>query len=91
MEDQYFSVACGRDRQRHAPFRIRFFAVREQLRERAARAHSWFDELTAKRSKRLSDCEARERVAQLGLFLMEIAGDLQNWQKELGAILEEKS
>ena len=71
--------------------RVAILALRDQLRERAARAHGWFEELTAERPEPLSDYEARERVAALGLFLFEIAGDLEQLQKSLGAILEERS
>jgi hypothetical protein len=39
----------------------------------------------------LNEYEARERVAALGLFLCEIAGDLEQMQKTLGAILEENA
>jgi hypothetical protein len=52
---------------------------------------SWFEELTAERPEPLSEYEARERVAALGLFLFEIAGDLEQMQKSLGAILEENA
>ena len=70
--------------------RAALLALRDQLRERATRAHGWFEELTAERPEPLSDYEARERVAALGLFLFEIAGDLEQLQQSLGAILEEK-
>ena len=71
--------------------RAALLALRDQLRERAARAHNWFMELTAEHPQPLSDYEARERVAALGLFLFEIAGDLEQLQKSLGAILEENA
>jgi hypothetical protein len=71
--------------------RTALLALRDQLRERATRAHGWFEELTAERRKPLSEYEARERVAALGLFLFEIAGDLEHMQKSLGAILEENA
>ena len=71
--------------------RAAVIALRGQLRERATRAHGWFEELTAERPEPLSDYEARERVAALGLFLFEIAGDLEQMQNSLGAILEENA
>ena len=71
--------------------RAALLALRDQLCERATRAHGWFEELTAERPEPLSDYEARERVAALGLFLFEIAGDLEQMQKSLGAILEENA
>ena len=57
--------------------RAAVIALRDQLRERATSAHGWFEELTAERPEPLSEYEARERVAALGLFLFEIAGDLE--------------
>ena len=71
--------------------RAALLALRDQLRERATRARGWFEELTAERPEPLSDYEARERIAALGLFLFEIAGDLEQLQKSLGAILEENA
>jgi hypothetical protein len=71
--------------------RAAVIALRDQLRERATRAHGWFEELTAERPEPLSEYEARERVAALGLFLFEIAGVLEQMQKSLGAILEENA
>ena len=71
--------------------RAAILALRDQLRERATRAHGWFEELTAERPEPLNEYEARERVAALGLFLFEIAGDLEQMQKSLGAILEENA
>jgi len=71
--------------------RAALLALRDQLRERAARAHKWFDELTTMDPEPLNEYEARERVAALGLFLFEIAGDLEQIQKSLGAILEENA
>jgi hypothetical protein len=71
--------------------RAALITLRDQLRERATRADGWYEELTAERPAPLSEYEARERVAALGLFLCEIAGDLQELQKTLGAILEENA
>jgi hypothetical protein len=71
--------------------RAALLALRDQLRERSTRAHGWFEELTAERPEPLSEYEARERVAALSLFLFEIAGDLEQMQKALGAILEENA
>ena len=71
--------------------RAALLALRDQLRERAARAHKWFDELTTMDPEPLNEYEARERVAAVGLFLFEIAGDLEQIQKSLGAILEENA
>jgi hypothetical protein len=71
--------------------RAALLALRDRLRERATRAHGWFEELTDERPEPLSEYEARERVAALGLFLCEIAGDLEQLQKSLGAILEENA
>jgi hypothetical protein len=65
-------------------------AFREQMKERASRAHDWFKELTAQIPEPLDDYEAQERVAALALFLMEIAGDLKHWEQSLGALSEEK-
>ena len=45
--------------------RAALLALRDQLRERATRAHGWFMELTAERPEPLSEYEARERVAAL--------------------------
>ncbi len=71
--------------------RAALLALRDQLRERATRSRKRFDELTTMDPEPLNEYEARERVAALGLFLFEIAGDLQELQKSLGAILEEQS
>ena len=68
--------------------RAALLALCDQLRERATRAHGWFEELTALDPEPLNEHEARERVAALGLFLFEIAGDPQALQKTLGAILD---
>ncbi len=69
------------------PFLVAF---REQLRERAAGAHYWFEELTVKLPEPMTKWEAEQRMAELGLFLIEIAGDFERIQKSLGAFLEEK-
>ncbi len=66
-------------------------ALREQLRERGSRARAWFEELTTTTPEPLNEHEARERVAALGLFLIELAGDLEDAQKRLGAILKDSS
>ena len=71
--------------------RAALLALRDQLRERATRAHGWFEELTTMDPEPLNEYEARERVAAVGLFLFEIAGDLERMQKSLGAILEENA
>ena len=63
--------------------------VRNIIAERGARARTWFEELTSKTASPLSDYEARERVAELGLFLIELASDCERWHKHLGAWLEE--
>ena len=70
--------------------RAALLGLSDQLRERTARARRWFDELTAMDPEPLNEYEARERISALGLFLFEIAGDLEQLQKSLGAILEEK-
>ena len=71
--------------------RAALLALRDQLRERATRAHGWFEELTMMDPEPLNEYEARGRIAALGLFLFEIAGDLEQMQKSLGAILEENA
>jgi hypothetical protein len=71
--------------------RAAVLALRDRLRERATRARKWFDELTTMDPEPLNEYEARERVAALGLFLFEIAGDLEQMQKSLGAILKENA
>jgi hypothetical protein len=71
--------------------RAALLALRDQLRERASRARRWFDEVTVMDPEPLNEYEARERIAALGLFLFEIAGDLEQMQKSLGAILEENA
>ena len=70
--------------------RADLLALCDQLRERATRAHGWFEELTVKLPEPMTRWEAEQRMAELGLFLIEMAGDLQHWQKSLGACIEEK-
>jgi hypothetical protein len=45
--------------------RAALLALRDQLRERATRAHGWFEELTTMDPEPLNEYEARERVAAL--------------------------
>jgi hypothetical protein len=71
--------------------RAAVIVLRDQVRDRTTRAHHWFEELTTMDPEPLNEYEARERIAALGLFLFEIAGDLEQVQKSLGAILEEQS
>ena len=66
-------------------------ALREELRERAKSAHYWFEELTGRAPEPMTRWEAQQRMAELGLFLIEMAGDLQDWQKSLGACIGRKS
>jgi hypothetical protein len=71
--------------------RAALLALRDQLRERATRAHGWFEELTTMDPEPLNEHDARECITALELFLFEIAGDLEQLQKSLGAILEENA
>ena len=66
-------------------------ALREELRERATDAHYWFEELTVRLPEPMTAWEAQEHIAELGLFLIAIAGEFERTQQSLGAFIEEKT